>query len=305
MNGPKTPFPLMLGLFLACSLAAAEPATRWTMLNVTPAEGQADCHLLTFSDGRHVLVDPGAAWDAPDSARELLQARGVRELDLVVISHFHWDHYGQLRSLLRAGIKVRRVAVNVPDRRVADRERPWGCDFDDVQSLLRELRDQGIPYFTPKAGELLVESRDPSGKLLVSLEVLCAYDGVHTPVGETDVNDTSIVLRLTHGRTRALFTGDLNYSIGVWLARSNVDLRADLLKASHHGAEGTVPDEFYDKVGATAVLVPSPRALWQSARSMRTRNYFLERKVPVYVAGIDGTTTVTLTASGYSIEKER
>lgn len=304
MNGPNFRILSFLGLVLALTLNATEPATRWAMLNVTPLEGQADCHLITLPDGRHVLIDPGAAWDAPDSALQELNRRGVRELELVVISHFHWDHYGQLRKILQAGIAVKQVAVNVPARRVAERERPWGCEFEDVQALMRELRDRTIPCFTPQAGEKLIEARNPDGTATV-LEVVCAYDGLHTPVGETDVNDTSIVLRLTHGATRVLFTGDLNHPLGAWLARSDFDLRADLLKAPHHGTEGTPPNEFYDRVGAKAVLVPSPRNLWQSARSMRTRNYFLERNIPTYVAGIDGHVTVTLTATGYSIEKER
>ncbi|HYC71326.1 MAG TPA: MBL fold metallo-hydrolase [Opitutaceae bacterium] len=304
MNGLRFLLSAIFGLAGTLALVAGEPATRWTMFNVTPREGQADCHLLKFPDGRQVLIDPAAAWDAPGSALAALQHRGVTEFDLVVISHFHWDHYGQLRSLLRAGVKVRRVVLNVPDQRVADKERPWGCDFEDVQALLRELREQGIPYATATAGERLIESRAPDGTL-ATLDVICAYDGINTPVGQTDVNDTSIVLRLTHGSTRALFTGDLNHALGAWLARSGLDLQADLLKAPHHGAEGTVPNEFYDRVEAKAVLVPSPASLWRSPRSMRTRNYFLERKIPAYVAGIDGTVTVTLTASGYSIEKER
>lgn len=304
MNGPKLYYSILLGLVVALALRAAEPATRWIMLNVTPVEGQADCHLLTFPDGRHVLIDPGAAWDAPQSALEQLQLRGIRSLDLVVISHFHWDHYGQLRNIIRAGISVKRIALNPPDKKVADREIPWGCDWNDVQAILRELRDHGIPYFTPKASERIFEARASDGSV-ASLDVICAFNGVDTPIGETDVNDTSIVMRLSHGATRVLFTGDLNHSLGAWLARGDLDIRADLLKAPHHGAEGTVPNEFYDRVQPRAVLVPSPRALWESARSMRTRNYFLERKVPTYVAGIHGTVVVTLTASGYSIEKER
>lgn len=274
------------------------------MLNVTPAEGQADCHLLTMPDGANILIDVADAWDAPDAALDHLRRLGVQRLALVVISHFHQDHYGRLRDLIDSGILIDRVVLNVPDKRCADREIPWGCDWNDVQSVLAVLRAHHIPFHTPKAGERIYETKAADGTV-AGIDVLSLYDGTNTPIGVTDVNDTSIVLRVFHGPTRVLFAGDLNQSMGAYLAASDMDLRADLLKAPHHGTEGTVPNEFYDRVGAKAMLVPSPKSLWQSARSMRTRNYCLEHKIPAYVSGLNGTVTVTLTKQGYLIETER
>ncbi len=235
-----------LGLFALASLNAfaAEGFTRWTMLNVTPNQAQADCHLLQMPDGSNVLIDIADAADVPNVAVPLLQKLGVHRVALVVISHFHKDHYDRLRDLIRSGVVVDRVAINVPDKQAAALESPsWGCDLDDVHATLAELRARRIPYFTPKAGDRIFETRD-SGGTVVSLDVLCAYDGFNTPVGVTDVNDTSIVLRPSHGPTRALFTGDLNNKLGTYLAQNGMDLRADVLKAPHHGGEGTVPDIF-------------------------------------------------------------
>jgi competence protein ComEC len=273
------------------------------MLNVTPAQAQADCHLLQLPDGSNILIDAGEALDAPNVAVTLLQKLGVRRISLVVISHFHKDHYGQLIPIIKAGIVVKKVVLNVPDKRSADLEIPWGCDLNDVQSVLAELRSRRIPYATPKAGDRIYQCKTRDGAI-VSLDVLCAYDGAHTPVGLTDVNDTSIVLRLSHGPTRVLFPGDLNNKLGAYLVESGADLRADLLKAPHHGAESTVSDVFYAKVHASAVLVPVSKALWLTAPCMRTRNYFYNASVPVYVAGLCGNVTVTITAKGFKIATE-
>ena len=295
------------GLFffgLVFSRSLAEPTTRWTMLNVTPAEAQADCHLLEMPDGSRVLIDAADAADAPGTAVAHLQRLGVSRLALVIISHFHRDHYGRLLDIIKSGITVDHVVLNVPDKSSADREIPWGCDWNDVQSVLTELRARKIPYSTPKAGDRIYEVKTPDGTA-AGIDVLCLYDGVNAPIGPTDVNDTSIILRVFLGSTRILFTGDLNHSLGAYLATSNVDLRADLLKVPHHGTEGVAPNEFFDRVGAKAVLVPSPKHLWESARSMRLRNYFIEHNIPVYVSGLRGNITVTLTVRGYTIETER
>jgi competence protein ComEC len=116
--------------------------------------------------------------------------------------------------------------------------------------------------------------------------------------------DTSIIVRLAHGPTRALFTGDLNNRLGAYLAEKNFDVVADLLKAPHHGTEGLAPNEFFALVNPKALLVPSPTKLWFSLRSKRTREYFAERKIPTYVGGVHGHVTVVLTAAGFTIQSE-
>ena len=297
-------FLCFVSLFAGPAKTDTASTLRWTMLNVTPAEGQADCHLLEMPDGSRILVDAAEGIDARGTAVAHLQRLGIRRLALVVISHFHKDHYGRLIDIIKSGVMIDRVALNVPVKSSADPEIPWGCDLNDVEAVLTELRARSIPYFTPKAGDRIWEYKSKDGNTS-GIDVLCCYDGLHSPVGATDVNDTSIILRVFNGSTRILFTGDLNHALGAYLAKSEVDLKADLLKVPHHGTEGVAPNEFFDRVGASSVLIPSPKHLWESARSMRIRDYFIEHKIPVYVAGINGNISVTLTPQGYTIETER
>jgi competence protein ComEC len=273
------------------------------MFNVVGKIGQADCHLLQFPDGSNILIDVADGVDVPGAALAHLNKLHIHRLALVVISHFHKDHYGRLIDVLNAGIRVDRVVLNVPNKKSADREIPWGCDWKDVQETLNELRHRGIPFATPKAGDRIFETKSKDG-VVAGMDVICCFDGLNTPVGPTDVNDTSIVVRLSYGKERVLFTGDLNSAIGSYLAKSATDLAADLLKAPHHGTDATVPNAFYDRVGATAALVPSPKVFWESARSMRTRDYFIERHIPIYVSGINGDVTVTITKDSYTIHAE-
>src|ERR1035438_10760288 len=82
-----------LSIVTAVDLLASQSSTKWIMLNVTPAQAQADCHLLQLPDGSNILIDAGEAWDAPNLAVTLLKKLGVHRISLVVISHFHKDHY--------------------------------------------------------------------------------------------------------------------------------------------------------------------------------------------------------------------
>ena len=299
---------LIVLLLLVGAFAEGEtvvPETRWTMINVSPANAQADCHLIEFSDGRNVLIDIADGADAPGRAIGYLQARKITKIDLVVISHFHKDHYGRLPDLIAAGIQIGRVACNMPapNATLTDAEMPWGFDRKHAESVLGLLREKNIPYFTPKAGERLIEVALPNGGS-ATLDVVCLFDGANTPIGKTDTNDTSIIVRLSHGATRALFTGDLNRPMGGFLAKSDFDLQADLLKAPHHGTESCAPNEFFARVNPKAVLVPSPKTLWLSPRSKRIRDYFAAQKIPTYVSGINGNVTVIMTMAGFSVQTE-
>src|SRR5580700_10579582 len=97
-------------LFCLVSCRRHTEETRWTMINVTPGQVQADCHLIEFPDGSKVLIDIADAMDAPGTALAFFQKHKITHIDLVVISHFHKDHYGRLRDLIDAGIKIDRVA---------------------------------------------------------------------------------------------------------------------------------------------------------------------------------------------------
>ena len=276
--------------------------TRWTMVNVTPNEAQADCHLIEFPDGRVALIDVADAVDAQGAALAYLKSRDIRAVDLVVLSHFHADHYDRLRDVIEAGIQVRRVAVNLPAPGNERLEGAGSWDFDRprAEALLSFLAAKQIPVFTPKAGERLIESPLGDGTA-ATLDVICLYDGVATPIGKTDVNDTSILVRLEHRGIRALFTGDLNEPLGAWLATSDFDLAADILKLPHHGTRGCAPPEFFRRVQPAVALVPSPRDLWFSERSRPIREHFAAEQIPTYVTGIHGHVTVTMHAAGYSV----
>lgn len=295
---------LLCGLAFTPHLPASAEAVRWSMLNVMGRHDVADCHILNLPGGATILIDAGLLGDSPGAVVRKLQEAQVKSIDLAIISHFHIDHYGALLDVFDAGIPIRKVVVNVPDKAAADPEMPWGCNLAHVQYVLDGLDTRQIPYFTPAIGERLWEERTAAGAL-VTLDVVCLYDGLNTPIGRTDVNDTSILLRLSVGPTRALFTGDLNHALGAHLAQSDFDLKADVLKVPHHGVEGAAPNSFFDRVGASAALVPGPRKLWESERADRIRGYFDGKKIPTYVSGLHGDVIVTLTEKGYEIETER
>jgi hypothetical protein len=133
--------------------------------------------------------------------------------------------------------------------------------------------------------------------------ILAVFDGSNTPIGKTDINDTSAIMKLTYGKTSILFTGDLNARLSEYLVKSKYDVKADILKVPHHGTEGVATNNFFDAVSPKLALVPSPYNLWLSDRSKRVRDYFSSKRIPALVSGMDKDVNILLFENKYEIVK--
>jgi len=93
-------------------------------------------------------------------------------------------------------------------------------------------------------------------------------------------NDASVVLRLVHGSTRILFTGDIEAVAERWLARYYEGLlQSEVVKVAHHGSGTSSRNYFVEQAatrGGTAVVsvgkrnrfgFPAPEVVrrWQAA----------------------------------------
>ncbi len=286
------PFILLGG----CTQRGSQRMATWTMLPVNEAIQQADAHLIQTRTGSTLLIDAGFTDGA---ILPLLQKYGIKKIDLILISHPHKDHYGGLWTLLGGVIPIGKVVMNFPLRQVCDPEKGWGCDFEDLEKLKVRAREKGTEILASKAGDILFKEEQ------ISLQTLVAYDGLNTPVGQTDINDTSIIAMLKVGATKVLFTGDLNDRMGSYLAHHSSLLNADILKVPHHGTEGVAPDLFFERVSPLLAMVPSPAHLWKSERSSRIRKFFKNAGIPTLVSGREGSVVVEFFATTWTAKGER
>lgn len=178
--------------------------------------GQGDAELIHLPDGETILIDSG---DRGAPTDELLTRYGVSNIDLIIATHPHADHIGDMREVMRQ-FKVTEF---------------WDAGFPystkTYTDLLQDIKDRGIKFSAPKQGE----SRR-FGEVL--LEVLHPA----LVLADNNPNNASVVVRLTFGSKRLLFTGDTEVeSWNQMLSGEKDSLTADLLKAAHHGSSnGTI-----------------------------------------------------------------
>lgn len=193
--------------------------------------GQGDAFLVETPAVR-VLVDAG-----PDeSASRWLRRNGVRGIDLLVVTHPHLDHVGGAADV------VRRLDVS------AVWATPLPTQLGAVDDLYRVASDRGTEVFAPVAGAV-VRFGD------VVIEVLHPPPGRPYRHEDSELNESSTVLRLHHDGRRVLFAGDIEAAgqrelLSVMPGR----LAAELFAVPHHGSS-TTGEAFLAAVGARVGLL--------------------------------------------------
>lgn len=220
----------LLALLTGCTLPVQETtAPTGDGLTVHYIDvGQADCALLEC-DGEYILIDGGNVEDS-SLVVSYLQKQGIQELTAVICSHAHEDHVGGLPGVLAV---FPTEAVYAPTRTYSS-----GC-FDD---FVYYTDQQGLSITIPDVGDTITFGG-------ATAEVL-------GPVQQyADTNNTSIILMVTYGETRFLFTGDMETSAETDLLDSGTDVKADVLKVGHHGSDTSTGYRFlYEVAPAYAVI---------------------------------------------------
>ena len=281
---------------LAWATATKSSPLTWAAVNVNSDIKQGDAHLIS-KNGQNVLIDTGAVGYSQSVLIPFLKSKGVIKIDHIYISHPHDDHDGGVKPLIASGIKIGAIHMTLPPKQRMDVEY-WGGKYSDLLEIKAMAKKHNIPVFPIKSGEKIVFDKQSY------IKVLYSYDGIHTPIGKTDINDMSAIMMIVDGKNRFLLTGDLNHGLGKYLALHVDNIKADILKAPHHGTETFAPDIFFKKVDPKVMIVPAPQSLWCSKRSERSRKLALENNYTTYINGFHGDITVTSDGNKYTVETE-
>jgi competence protein ComEC len=209
-------------------------------INQTPAGGHlvltffvvglGDAVLLEFPGGRTLLVDAGVGWDV-DTIVNYLEARGIRHLDGMLLTHPHYDHYGGLESVTNR-VDVKQFFSNGVDNPASK--------YQEVLALLDEKQ---VPRRILRRGDTLNQLAGGG----VAVEVL--YPDGEALLSTSNLNAGTIVLRVSHGDVVVLLTGDAEKREEKRLLEMEGDrLAASVLKLGHHASMLSGTDEFLETV---------------------------------------------------------
>lgn len=197
--------------------------------------GQGDSELIRLPGGENILIDAGTSSTEDELVGEL-RSLGAETLDLVVATHPHADHIGGMAAVMDA-FDVRQVVMP----RISESDTPTTKTYEN---LLQSIADKGLTIMPAEPGDELLSS---GGAVLTVL----------APNGEDygDLNNYSVVLRLTYGEDSFLFTGDAEEASEEEMLSLDWPLTATVLKCGHHGSETSTSPAFLDAVSPQYAVI--------------------------------------------------
>ena len=213
------------------------PPNDWLM--VVCDVGQGDGLVVRVAPGSAVVIDTGPE---PEPMDRCLHRVGIRQVPIVVITHFHADHAGGLAGVLK-------------DRAVGEIEvTAYPSPQAEVRRVTSMAASRRITVRTVSYGER--RTIGPISWSVVWPARVPAISGSGSSIdseGSPENNSSIAMLLETHG-VRILLTGDLEPEAQRAVLAAGSDIHADILKVPHHGSANQ-DERFLKTTGARLALV--------------------------------------------------
>lgn len=269
---------LLLSFVFALTGCTTEPAKPQTTPEATPTitaqpteapdseltvhfidVGQADAALLQCEDD-YMLIDGGNVADS-SLIVAYLKKLNVPHIDYMVCTHAHEDHVGGLSAPLSV-MPVGAVYAPTTD-----------SDSKAYQTFKQKVAEQNTEIMHPVNYENF-----PLGSARV--EILAS------PTNADNLNNTSIVLKVTHGNKSFLFTGDAEREEEQTLL--NMNIKADVLKVGHHGSDTSTSYVFLREVMPEYAVISSGKGNSYGHPTEEVLSRLRDADVKVYRTDLQG-----------------
>ena len=225
--------------------------------------GQADS-ILVQSEGINMLIDAGTNSSGQTVVKDL-EDLGVTKIDYLIGTHPHEDHIGGMDDIIKnfdiGIIYMPKIQTNTKT-------------FEDV---LDAVSEKGLKITSPKKGDEF----EVGG---ARCEIMT--DGIEDT---SNLNLSSIVIRMTYGTQSFLFMGDAE--------KENEETRqwpqTTVLKVGHHGSSTSSSTQFLNEVQPQISVISVGKDNKYVHPTKTTINKLEKIKTKIYRTDESGTITIT------------
>lgn len=310
---------IICGLILCCTMLLTGCGQSGGQSSDTAAnskaevKGQLTISMLDIGQGDAVLIQTGAKNILIDTGDDKyyedgkkgkentqllteLQKLKIDHIDTLVMTHAHADHIGKADKVI-AQYGVKELVYNgIPST------------SKYFINALKAAKANGTQQVKVKAGDVLDFGNGVSFEIVSPSQSLIDEDTAAIKAKKkVDVNNESVVGRLTFGNFAMLFTGDAEGPVEKDMVASyGKKLKCQVLKAGHHGSKTSSTAEFLKLVQPESVVMSlgvnnqyghPHEALLNRLQKQGVKN--------IYRSDANGTITIVSDGSSYSIITEK
>ena len=194
--------------------------------------GQSDSALIS-SGGKFCLIDAGETYSGHIGVEEYLRYAGVKEIELLVITHFHNDHTSEMLDIID-NFKIKNIVI--PN--LSQSNMPTA---DYFKVFLSKVEKKGITLRPAVKGD---EYTVGNGTVKILADTY----------NDLTINDTSVATLFTQGDFTYLSTGDGEFEYEKRLL-NDFSGNVTMFVAGHHGSGDSNTEELVKTINLDFVAI--------------------------------------------------
>jgi competence protein ComEC len=247
--------------------------------------GQGDA-ILIKTPQKTILIDSGDVDQKEKKVVQYIKKQGIKTLDIVIATHPHADHIGGMQAIFDA----------FTVKQIYDSGQTTTTQL--YKQYLLTIKQKKIPFAVAHTGEN-VDLGDG-----IILEVLAPREPLMTGTN-SDLNNNSLVTRLTYGNVSFLLTGDIEKEAETALLKQGSSLKSTVLKVPHHGSNTSSSSAFIKAVKPEAAIISCGINNDYHHPHPSTLKKYEQGNVKIYRTDENGSVVVTTDGKQFQVKVEK
>lgn len=194
--------------------------------------GQSDCTIITCDD-MTMVIDTGSKFRNIE-IKSALFTLGIKQIDYLVITHPHDDHMSNASEIIE-NYDVKNILM---PKISADNQ----VDSPIYSTLINTIAKYDVNPLSVTSGD--------------NFQLGNASVQVVAPIKQNkNLNNMSLVLKISYGETAFLFQGDVEKTVENDVLSNDIDISADVIKIGHHGSNTSTGEKYLENVGPDYAVV--------------------------------------------------
>ncbi len=232
--------------------------------------GQSDCTIIKC-DEKVMMIDTG-------TSNQLFRiitaffALDIDKIDYMVITHQHDDHMSGAIELIE-----HYNVVNILMPKLSDIN---SVDSKMYSNLIKSIADNDVNPIAVSSG--------------ASFDFGSSFFEILAPMTQDkELNNMSVVLKITYGNTSFLFQGDSEQSVEKQILNSDYDISADVIKLGHHGSKTSSFGPYLDAVNPKYAIISCNSDNNYGHPNLKVIDTLYEKNITPYITSLKGNIIIT------------